>query len=78
MLWQIREDGVCKIKFPKSNFSPSVFFAGMAAVNAVFETLKSGDHVVASNQVKEKTRHYLAISKKLENFTEKNYKESGN
>ncbi len=30
-----------------------LFFAGMAAVNAVVETLKSGDHVVASNQVLE-------------------------
>ncbi len=57
MLWQIREDGGVQNQISKVQFLTSVFFfslPGMAAVNAVFETLKSGDHVVASNQVGEK------------------------
>ena len=29
-----------------------IFFSGMAAINAVLETLQSGDHVIASDKVK--------------------------
>jgi cystathionine beta-lyase/cystathionine gamma-synthase len=40
-----------------------VVFSGMAAVNAVVETLETGDHVVVSNQVKK-----TAILYEHENF----------
>ena len=40
-----------KIAGPLINLIFFNFTTGMAAVNVVLETLQSGDHVVASNQV---------------------------
>ena len=58
-----------KIAGPLINLVFCLFISGMAAVNVVLETLQCGDHVVASNQVKnchkfcyEFSYYYIIIS----------------
>lgn len=42
-----------------------LFFPGMAAVNAVLETLQTGDHVVASNQVFSKSFGFCTATARI-------------